>query len=126
MTRADAAVQRGDAAVERAADKLRELAERAAADGGLKAKLAEPLAEDADFLRKLKPSLIVARARGEAPTDQEPGAVTLAPGGPQLGRRPKSPGSNAPNAWMIVGIAFAAGVVLAKAIDWRSHAHPRL
>ena len=126
MTRTDAAVQRGDAAVERAADKLRALAERAAADGGLKAKLAEPLAEDAEFLRKLKPSLIVARARGEAPTDQEPGAVTLAPGAPQLGRRPKPPDANAPNPWMIVGIAFAAGVVLAKAIDWRSHAHPRL
>ena len=124
MTRADAYVERGDAAVERAADKLRQLAERAAANGGLKGKLAESMAEDAEFVRKLKPSLIVARARGEAPTDQEPGTVTLAPGGPQLGRRPKTPGTTR-NPWMIVGIAFAAGVVLAKAIDWRSHAHPR-
>jgi hypothetical protein len=125
MTRADAAVERGDAAVERAADKLRDLAGRAAADGGLKAKLAQPLAEDAEFLRKLKPSLIVARARGEAPTDQEPGAVTVVPGGPQLGPRPTPPGATARNPWMVVGIAFAAGVILAKAIDWRSHAHPR-
>jgi hypothetical protein len=122
---ADSEVTRGDATIERAADRLRELAERAAANGGLKAKLAQPLAEDAEFLRKLKPSLIVARARGEAPIDQEPGAVTIAPGGSQLGPRPKPPGATARNPWMIVGIAFAAGMVLAKAIDWRSHAHPR-
>jgi hypothetical protein len=123
MTRADAVVDRADAAVERAADKLRAFAERAAADGGLKAKLGEELADDAEFLRKLKPSLIVARARGEAPTDREPATVALAPGGPQLGSRQES--ESGPSPWMIVGIAFAAGIVLAKAIDWRSHAHPR-
>jgi hypothetical protein len=25
----------------------------------------------------------------------------------------------------VIGVAFAAGVVLAKLIDWRGHAHPR-
>jgi hypothetical protein len=116
---------RGDQLVDRGADKLRELAEQMAARGGAAEKIAQDLAEDAAFLRKLKPSLIVARARGEAPIDQEPGAVTIAPGGSQLGPRPKPPGATARNPWMIVGIAFAAGMVLAKAIDWRSHAHPR-
>ena len=125
MTRADAVLERGDAAVERAAEKMRAFAERAAADGGLKAKLGEELAEDAEFLRKLKPSLIIARARGQAPTDQEPATVALAPSAPQLGRRPSPSGASGPSPWMILGIAFAAGIVLAKAIDWRSHAHPR-
>ena len=52
-----------------AADKLQEKADALAAQGGVKAKLAQPLADDAEFLRKLKPSLIAARARGELPTD---------------------------------------------------------
>ena len=117
-----------DAKIDRAADKLQAAAERAAAQGGLKAKLAEELAEDATFLRKLKPSLIAARARGEAPTEQKPGEGVVAPTGPQLGQRSKPPGQGAgegPNPFVVVGAALAAGVVAAKLIDWRSHAHPR-
>src|SRR5438309_1200526 len=55
-----------DQKVEHAADKLQSLSSQLAAEGGLKAKFAEPLAEDADLIRKMKPSLIKARARGEA------------------------------------------------------------
>ncbi len=95
-----------------------------AAEGGFKAKLAQSLAEDAAFLRKLKPSLIAARARGEAPTNQEPGAVTIAPSGPQLGRR-KPRGKGGPNPFVVVGASLAVGILLAKMIDWRGHAHPR-
>src|SRR5207244_11739056 len=62
----------GDRKVERLADKLQALADRTAAEGGTKAKLAQPLADDAAFLRKLKPSLIKARAKGEAPAAQPP------------------------------------------------------
>ena len=51
--------------------------------------IAKPLAEDAAFLRKLKPSLMVARAKGEAPTNEKPGEARRAPGAPQLGKRPK-------------------------------------
>ena len=29
-----------------------------------------------------------------------------------------------PSPFLAVGVAFAAGVVLAKWIDWRSHGHP--
>ena len=61
----------GDQKVESAANKLQQLANQMAGEGGVKAKLAEPLAEDADFIRKLKPSLIKARAKGEAPTSAE-------------------------------------------------------
>ena len=121
-------MSRGDEKVEAAADKLQAAAERAAAEGGLKAKLAGPLAEDAAFLRKLKPSLMAARARGEAPTNQKPGEGVVAPTGPQLGQRSKPPGRGAgegPNPFVVVGAALAAGVVAAKLIDWRSHAHPR-
>jgi hypothetical protein len=115
-----------DQTVERAADKLRELANQLAGEGGLKAKLAQPLAEDADLIRKMKPSLIKARAKGQAPTNQKPGQPTLAPSSPQLGSRPKPKKSGGgPSPWIIVGAALVAGVALAKWIDWRGHAHPR-
>ena len=117
---------KADHLVEAGADKLDELASKNAGEGGLKSKLADELADDAAFLRKLKPSLMVARAKGDAPTNEKPGEVRAAPGGPQLGARP-SPRRNGggPSPWLVVGGALIAGVVLAKAIDWRGHAHPR-
>ena len=114
-----------DQKVEGAANKLQQLANDMAGEGGMKAKLAEPLAEDADFIRKLKPSLIKARAKGEAPTNQKPGKAPLSPTSPQLGKRKKSRKKGGPNPFIIVGAALVAGVVLAKFIDWRGHAHPR-
>jgi hypothetical protein len=45
-----------------------------------------------------------------------------APNGPQHSRpRAKS----GPNPFVVAGAAFGIGSVLAKLIDWRSHAHPR-
>jgi hypothetical protein len=113
-----------DYKVERAASKLQSLANRLASEGGLKAKLAEPLAEDADLLRKMKPSLIKARAKGDA------AAAPSAPSGPQLTPRPKPKrksggGGGGPSPFLVVGVALAAGIFLAKWIDWRGHAHPR-
>jgi hypothetical protein len=115
---------KADQIVDKAAARLQEMAERAASEGDIAAKLAQPLADDAAFLRKLKPSLIIARAKGEAPTDQKPAQGTVAPSGPQLGKRPR-PGRGGPNPLLVVGVAFAAGILLAKVIDWRGHAHPR-
>jgi hypothetical protein len=115
-----------DEKLDHAAAKLHELSERAASQGGIKGKLAQPLADDADFLRKLKPSLIRARAKGELPTDAEPGHAHVAPAGPQLGRRPKPRRTGGgPSPFLVLGVALAAGVLLAKWIDWRGHAHPR-
>jgi hypothetical protein len=117
-----------DRTVDRAADKLQQLANQFAGEGGLKAKIAEPLADDADLIRKMKPSLIKARAKGEAPTNQAPGQGHVAPSGPQLGKRPKRKRKKAgggPSPWIVVGVAVATGIVLAKWIDWRGHAHPR-
>ncbi len=108
--------------MERGAERLQRLSRQAASSGGIKARLAPTLAEDAAFLRKLKPSLMVARARGEAPTNQEPGTDVVVPPGPQLGKRPKNGGLNP---LLVVIAAGAAGVLLAKLIDWRGHAHPR-
>ena len=112
-----------DQTIDRAADKLQELADKAAGQNGLKSKLAEPLAEDAAFLRKLKPSLVAARARGDAPTDEKPapGTVTPVPAEPQ----PKAKKGGGPNPWLVAAGAFAVGIALAKLIDWRGHAHPR-
>lgn len=119
-------MSRLDLLVDRAANGLQKLADQAAAGNGMKAKLGQELADDAAFLRKLKPSLIVARAKGQAPTDQKPGRGYVAPSAPQLG--PRQDGSRrlrGPNPLVVVGAAFVAGIFIAKLIDWRGHAHPR-
>jgi len=121
-------MNKGDLLIDRGADRLQELAQKAAAKGGVGAKLARPLAEDAAFLRKLKPSLIAARAKGRAPTNQKPGAETVAPSAPQLGPRPKKKKSGkrgGPNPFLVMGAALVAGILIAKVVDWRGHAHPR-
>jgi hypothetical protein len=109
--------------MERGAQKLQRLADRAGASGGLVGKLAEPLAGDAALVRRMKPSLIAARAKGEAPTNLPPGQGTVAPAGPQLGKRPKKTGG--PNPFLVLGLSLAAGIAVAKIVDWRGHAHPR-
>jgi hypothetical protein len=116
---------KADRVIDRAASRLQQFADRAAAEGGVTAKLAQPLADDAAFLRKLKPSLMVKRAKGEAPTNQKPGEDTVVPAGPQLGKRPKPKRGGGPNPWAVIGAALVTGIVLAKVIDWRGHAHPR-
>ena len=118
-------MNKADQLIDRAADGLRKLSDRVAAEGGVAAKLADPIAEDAAFLRKLKPSLIVKRAKGEAPTNQKPAEGTVAPTGPQLDERPKPKRARGPNPWAVIGAALVTGIVLAKVIDWRGHAHPR-
>jgi hypothetical protein len=118
-------VTKGDGAVEKGADKLDALAQKAAAKGGIAAKLSDELADDAAFVRKLKPSLMVKRAKGEAPKDQEPGNAARAPSGPQHGERPTGKKKGGPNPFLVAAAAFGLGTLLAKAIDWRGHAHPR-
>jgi hypothetical protein len=117
--------------VERGAARLEDLSRKAAARGGFAAKLADELAEDAVFLRKLKPSLIKARAKGpcadRSAEDREPEA----PSAPQIAaprRKPKAKKrrrSGGPNPFLVAGVALAAGIAIAKVIDWRGHAHPR-
>ena len=118
-------MNRADQLIDQAADRLQQFADEAAAEGGLKAKIAEPLADDAAILRRMKPSLIRARIKGEAPTNLSPAQGTVTPTGPQLREGPKPPGEGGPSPWLVIGVAFAAGIVVAKLIDWRGHAHPR-
>jgi hypothetical protein len=106
-----------DAVVERGAQRLQELSETAARRGGVAGKLAQPLAEDAAFLRKLKPSLIKARMKGDAPTNEKPEPVAVPRG--TAGKR------GGPSPLAVIGGAAGAGLALAKLIDWRGHAHPR-
>jgi hypothetical protein len=114
------AVSKADTLVDKGADGLQRLSEKAAATGGTAGKLAEPLARDAAFVRQMKPSLMVERARGNVPTDREPGEAVVVP--PIAESQPKSGG---PNPWLVVGGAFAAGILVARVVDWRGHAHPR-
>jgi hypothetical protein len=111
-------------AVDSLADKAQAASDRLAGSDGVKGKLADELADDAVFLRKLKPSLMKKRMRGDAPTNEKPGEPRRAPAGPQLGKPPK-PKTGGPSPFLVIGIALAAGFVLAKVIDWRGHAHPR-
>jgi hypothetical protein len=113
---------KGDRAIETGADKLEDLSGKAAAKGGLRGKLANELADDATFLRKLKPSLIAGRAKGELPKNAEPGSPAAAPSGPQHAKQKRTGG---PNPFVVAAAAFGAGTLLAKLIDWRGHAHPR-
>jgi hypothetical protein len=117
-------------ALDTLADKARAKSQQLAGQGGLKDRLASELADDADFLRKLKPELIKKRMKGEAPTDQQPTqAAPPAPSGPQLGTHPKpakpSSGGGGAMPFIVVGAALAAGIFVAKWLDWRGHAHPR-
>jgi hypothetical protein len=114
-----------DRTVDRAAAKLQDLADKFAAEGGAKAKLADSLAEDADLIRKMKPSSIKARAKGEAPTGQKPAATTTPPAPERVKSAPKAKRAGGPNPWVLVGVALAAGIVLARLIEWRGHGYPR-
>lgn len=118
---------KGDQAVETAADKLETFVKDAQSSGGVKGKVGDALAEDPDFLRKLKPSLIVERAKGNASTDEPPGGTPRVPSGPQVAcpKPRKATRSGGTSPWAVLGGALAAGYALAKAIDWRGHAHPR-
>jgi len=136
-------VSKGDLLVERGARGLEDLSRKAAAKGGFAAKISDELADDAVFLRKLKPSLIKARAKGKAPVNQaEPAPVNQAsepkpespppsssappPARPRRRRKAKRPTrSRGPNPFVVMGVALVAGIALAKVIDWRGHAHPR-
>ena len=120
-------MSKGDQIIEQAAERLRDLSQKAAARGGVGEVLAETLAEDAEFVQKLKPSLIRARLRGENPpvsTGSRAARRPVAPSGPQIAKRLKPPGAG-PNPFVVVGAALAVGVALAKLIDWRGHAHPK-
>jgi hypothetical protein len=127
-------MSKGDLLVERGAAGLEDLSRKAAAKGGFAAKFADELAEDADFLRKLKPSLIKARAKGragQAPIARAADREPEAPSAPQITtprRKPKAKKrrrTGGPNPFLVAGVALAAGIAIAKVIDWRGHAHPR-
>ena len=108
-------------ALDTLADRAEAASKRLAGQGGIKSKLADELAEDADFLRKLRPTLIARRAKGEAPTDGVP-APTMLSTQPSVQTKRKAGG---PSPYVVIGVALVAGVALAKWIDWRGHAHPR-
>ena len=128
-------MSKGDLLVERGTAGLEDLSRKAAARGGFAAKLSDELAEDAVFLRKLKPSLIKARAKGRAPIARAEDRQPEAPSAPQIAaarRKPKAKAkakkrrlSGGPNPFLVAGVALAAGIAIAKVIDWRGHAHPR-
>ena len=117
-------MSKADELIEKGAERLRDLSQKAAARGGVGETLSGVLAEDADFLRKLKPTLMRERLKGRAPADRPLGAKPAAPTGPQIAKRPKPPGAG-PNPFVVVGAALAVGIVVAKLIDWRGHAHPK-
>jgi hypothetical protein len=114
----------GDQLVEKGAHLLEDLSQRARAQGGLAAKFASDLSEDAAFLRKLKPSLVAARIRGEHPTNGRVESHAPPPPPPEAQAAPRRKKSGI-NPFLVAGVALAAGIFAAKLVDWRGHAHPR-
>ena len=111
---------KADQTIDTAADKVAAFVRDARNAGGLKGKIGDAFADDPEFIRKLKPSLIKARATGRGTVEPAP----QVPSGPQV-ERPKGRRRGGPSPWLVAGAAFVAGYVLAKTIDWRGHAHPR-
>ena len=115
-------------AIDTLADKAQAASQKLAGQGGLKGNLASELADDAAFIRKLKPQLIKARATGRPSTNSQPAPPQIedrptpqpAPGNPKPKRR-----GGGPNPFVVVGAALLLGVATAKLIDWRGHVHPR-
>jgi hypothetical protein len=91
---------KADQTVDSAADRLEEIVQKA--QRNVTAKVAEPF------------------AKSEGPAEPRP----RAPSGPQLGRPKKTSDGLSP--WVVIGAALAGGFVLAKVLDWRGHAHPRV
>jgi hypothetical protein len=112
-----------DEKVDAAAAKLQNAVDASGRHGGLRAKIAAAFEGDPAFLRKLKPSLIAARARGRAGSPAEPSRTPSTPP-PAAPAKPAKGGG--PSPWLVIGAAFAIGLLGAKAIDWRGHAHPRV
>lgn len=108
-------------ALDSVADSLRRKSQELAGQGGIKDRLAAELADDAEFLRKLKPELIKRRARGETTTSAEPPPAPATP----KPSKPRKPAGDGPNPFVVIGAALVLGVALAKWLDWRGHAHPR-
>jgi hypothetical protein len=71
---------------------------------------------DPALLHMLRAKIDAARRRGRP-------LAPAAPSGPQLPRPTQH--RNGPSPWLLVGGAFAVGVLTARAIAWRAHAHPR-
>ena len=117
--------ERGDEVVEKGTARRDDLADKAATSGGVRAMVSNELAEDAAFLRKLKPSLVAARIRGELPKDAAPGSGARRPVAPDLGPHSSGGTSRGPSPLAVVAAAAAAGILIAKIVDWRGHAHPR-
>jgi hypothetical protein len=111
-----------DEKVDRGADRLQQLVVAGTRAGGAKAKVAQLFADDPEFLRKLKPSLIAARARGQAPTDGVPTAAS-APAPPPQPRAKR--GGGGPSPFVVLGAALALGMILAHVVDWLGHRYPR-
>ena len=118
----DQEMTRGDRTVEKAADKLAEFVEHAQTSGGVKGRLGKAMSDDPDFVRKLKPSLIVQRATGIVPTDAPAGSQLPAPAAPESPREQPGQPPSGLNPWGALGGAFATGCTIAKLIDRRGHA----
>jgi hypothetical protein len=114
-------MNRADNAFERAAGKLDELAAETEEKGGVAAKLAPALADDADFLRTMEPSKVAQRVRGGRPSE----TASKSRHTPSTKGSRRSAGAGRLAALAPAGAAFALGVLVAKLIDWRSYAEPR-
>ena len=116
---------KGDRAVDAGADEARRARGQGRRQGRPRpASSRDELADDAAFLRKLKPSLIASRAKGEAPNDAEPGAAAAGARTDAAELRAEVRRQAARTRSSSRAPRSPSATVLAKMIDWRGHAHP--
>jgi hypothetical protein len=101
----------GDAILDKGADRLMEFSERAAEAGGTAGRIAEQLAQDAIRLRRMSSNIAAEQVQEIGQTEAE-----------SNGRPPRRRG---PSPFLFIGVAFVAGVVLAKVLEWRADVEPR-
>ncbi len=104
--------------VSKPAEKLDELGDRAAEQGGVVAKSAEDLHADADFLRKLDP-------RREPDGSGEPGSQMLRATPTGSAGRKRAAAKRGRRALIVIGGSFVAGLAVATFLQWRSLVEPR-
>src|SRR5262249_57768120 len=117
--------------VGRGAGAMEGFARDLAVDGGFRRQVAEELIDDAAFLRKLKPTKIAARARGDMPVTGVPAepAVAVAaereemtlPRPAPAPEAPKQAGKKGGNPLADVDDAVVAGTALPTRTAWRGH-----
>ncbi|HET8606483.1 MAG TPA: hypothetical protein VFL66_05570 [Gaiellaceae bacterium] len=90
--------------------------------GGLRGRVEAEREEARELLARMKPRELAARATGpDESAEPDPDTAETQ----RIEREPASRGGDPRQALLVLAVCFTLGVLLAKLVDWRGHAHPR-